>query len=131
MTLGARGCIVRVPDRGDTPVRIDEETAGTAFRMTLSGDLDSFSASSLGERINRQIDAGFYTFIIDLTGVEFMDSTGLGQLVASLKMCLHHGGDLILAAANEDVLELLRITKLDKVFKRYDTAEQAVSAIGG
>lgn len=112
-------------------MRIDEQAAGTALQMTLSGDLDSFSASSLGERINRQIDAGFHTFIIDLADVEFMDSTGLGQLVASLKMCLHHGGDLILVAPNDDVRELLRITKLDRVFKSYDTAEQAVSAVGG
>jgi anti-sigma B factor antagonist len=108
-------------------LEIQQETIGNALCLTLIGDLDSFSVNSLRERINRLFDSGQYNIVVDLNGVNFVDSAGLGQLVAALKMAVHHGGDLVLVKPNDSVKELLRITKLDTVFRRFDTAEGAAS----
>jgi anti-sigma B factor antagonist len=108
-------------------VEIQQDTVGNAERLALSGDLDSFSVNNLRERINRLFDSGIYNIIIDLTNVKFVDSAGLGQLVAALKMAVHHGGDLVLVKPNDTVKDLLRITKLDTIFRRFDTAEGAAS----
>ena len=77
--------------------------------------------------MNRLFDAGQYNIIIDLTSVMFVDSAGLGQLVSALKMAVHHGGDLILVKPNESVLDLLRITKLDTIFRKFDSVEDALA----
>ena len=108
-------------------MEIHQTTIGNAEHLELVGDLDSFSVNLLRERINRLFDESRYNIVVNLGSVNFVDSAGLGQLVAALKMAVHHGGDLILVNPNESVKDLLRITKLETVFRRYDTVEEAIS----
>ena len=108
-------------------MEIQQNRIGNVEHLALIGDLDSFSVNPLRERMNRLFDAGQYNIIIDLTSVMFVDSAGLGQLVSALKMAVHHGGDLILVKPNESVLDLLRITKLDTIFRKFDSVEDALA----
>jgi anti-sigma B factor antagonist len=106
-------------------VEILQNSLENADRLRLIGDLDSFSVNLLRERLNSAFDSGRFNIIVDLTDVSFVDSAGLGQLVAALKLAIHNGGDLILVKPNESVQDLLRITKLDTIFRTYDSAEEA------
>ena len=63
------------------------------------------------------MDEGHYRLVVDLEGVEFMDSTGLGVLVSCLKRAKEHGGDLSLVCTSPQILRVLSITGLDKVFE--------------
>jgi len=110
-------------------VKIDQQTINSTCLLTLAGNLDSFSVATLKERMDSQFGAGVHSFIIDLSGVEFMDSAGLGQLVAALKISSSHGGDVILVGANKGVKDLLRMTRLDTIFRCVETIEQAQSAL--
>lgn len=110
-------------------MQINQTTSEPATVLSLTGDLDSFSSNYLKEHISRLFDEGTYKIIIDLHEVGFVDSAGLGQLVGALKMCFHHGGNLVLVGANEAVTDLLHLTKLDTVFKVFDTVEDAVEAV--
>jgi anti-sigma B factor antagonist len=110
-------------------VKIDQQTVDSTCLLTLAGNLDSFSVATLKERMDRQFEAGVHSFIIDLSGVEFMDSAGLGQLVAALKISSSHGGDVILVGANKGVRDLLRMTRLDTIFRCLETIEQAQNAL--
>ncbi len=93
--------------------------------FTLVGDIDSLSAGLIKEKLQGQIEARYFNFIVDLTQVKFMDSAGLGVLVSGLKTCNKNGGDLLLVGAGENVRELFRITRLDTVFKLFPDRESA------
>ena len=112
-------------------MRIDEKVQGDVLVFKLSGDLDSFSVTTARERMSRHIESGVYNIVVDLAEIEFMDSAGLRQLVGTLQVCMHRGGDLVLVGANETVRDLLRITRLDTVFRTFETVEGAVDALSG
>jgi anti-sigma B factor antagonist len=109
-------------------LEILEKPIGPADHLELSGDLDSFSVNVLRDRINRLFDQSRYNIVVDLTKVNFVDSAGLGQLVAALKMAVHHGGDVKLVKPNTSVQDLLRITKLETVFSSYESVDEAVNS---
>lgn len=108
-------------------MEIFHETLGNAEKLALIGDLDSFSVSILRERLNRLFEQKRYNIVIDLGEVPFVDSAGLGQLVNALKTAVNQRGDLILVKPNEAVQELLRITRLDTIFRIFDNIEDAVN----
>ena len=93
--------------------------------FTLVGDIDSLSAGLIKEKIQSQVEAQCFNFIVDLTQVKFMDSAGLGVLVSGLKVCNKNGGEMVLVGPNENVRELFRITRLDTVFKLFQDRESA------
>jgi len=66
---------------------------------------------------------------VDLSRVEFLDSTGLGVLVGALKRLRAVNGTFKLVCAHER-LKIFRITALDRVFELYDTVEAATAATG-
>ena len=67
-----------------------------------------------------------HRFIVDLTKVEFLDSTGLGALIGAQRRAKEFGGDVRLIAKEGQILRLLRITGLLKVFAVYPTLDEGV-----
>lgn len=65
--------------------------------------------------------------LVDLSDTSFMDSSGLGGLVGSLKLARQAGGDLRVFGVGPQVREVLRLTSLDRVFTPYPSAAEAVS----
>jgi anti-sigma B factor antagonist len=65
--------------------------------------------------------------VIDMEGVSFVDSTGLGSVIAALKQIRNRQGELRLAAPNQQVRVVLELTTLDRVFPYYATVEDALS----
>lgn len=80
------------------------------------GDLDMASAPALRSSIHRALAASDGRVVVDLAGVHFVDSQGLGTLVGGLKRARSRGGDLRLAAPSATVSELLALTSLDQAF---------------
>lgn len=109
-------------------MQIDQSKIGEVTVITLNGDLDSNSGGNLKERFGKLFNEGVYEIVVDLRQVPFMDSAGLGHLVNALKMCVHHKGNLMLVGANESIVDLLRITRLDTIFRVYDSPEEAAVA---
>ncbi len=68
--------------------------------------------------------------VVDMTGVNWMNSSGLGMLVAALAKVRGAGGDLKLAALSERVRRPLQLTRLDSVFEQYDSVEEALKTFG-
>lgn len=64
--------------------------------------------------------------LVDLSKVEYMDSSFIGALVAGLKHVLSNNGEMALVNIQKDVLALFELTRLDKVFKIYDSIEDAI-----
>jgi anti-sigma B factor antagonist len=80
--------------------------------------------------INGLVDQGKTRLVIDLEKTEFMDSSGLGALVSRIAATRANHGDVRLAAPSPQILNLLQITHLDKVFKCFDHVDAAVGSFG-
>ena len=133
-TQGSNPCrsITRVPTQsipgksGEKFMDIAVETSKEGiviFRLT--GKLNMVYAPALRQEIAEQTSAGHNKIVIDMSGVDFMDSSGLGALINGLKGARQGGGDLRIAAPVEQVKLVLKLTNLDRVIKTYSSAEKA------
>jgi anti-sigma B factor antagonist len=96
--------------------------------VAVGGEIDVYTAPKLRERLVELINSGHYHLVINLEGVDFLDSTGLGVLVGALKRVRSHQGSLRLVCTQERLLKIFRITGLAKVFPIYDTVDEAAQA---
>ena len=92
----------------------------------LEGEIDLSTAAVFKETVYKVIEAGKIDVVIDLTGLEFMDSTGLGVLVAALKKTSTEGGSIRLICDKRSILKVFNITGLDKVFSIYDNLQRCL-----
>jgi anti-sigma B factor antagonist len=99
----------------DLSLTMGTDSAGRTV-LEVGGEVDAYSAPTLGERITDILDGGERRLVVDLDGVGFIDSTGLGVLVGGFNRARDLGGRLDLVCGSERVLKLLRITGLDDVF---------------
>lgn len=95
--------------------------------LAVAGELDVYTAPALRTEIGDRIASGQNRLVVDLTDVEFVDSTGLGILVAGLTASREAGGDLSLVCSRPSLLKLLKITGLDEVFDVHPTAAEATA----
>ena len=70
----------------------------------------------LGECIRDLIKKGHKQFVLNLAGINYVDSSGAGQLVSAMTSARNHGGEVKLLKPNERVTELMKTTKLDTLF---------------
>src|SRR3954452_13481789 len=107
---------------------LENSAAGERMVVAVGGEIDVYTAPKLRERLVELINSGHYHLVINLEGVDFLDSTGLGVLVGALKRVRSHQGSLRLVCTQERLLKIFRITGLSKVFPIYDTVEEAAQA---
>lgn len=107
-------------------VQTKQTDAGVTVVMP-SGRLDVVGAPALKAAIGDAVKNGPPRLVIDMEGVSFVDSTGLGSVIAALKMARSSKGDLRLAAPNQQVRVVLELTTLDRVFAYYPTVEDALT----
>jgi anti-anti-sigma factor len=92
-----------------------------------TGRLDVAGAPALKDAISEALKNGQPRVVLDMEGVSFVDSTGLGSVIAALKQIRSSQGDLRLAAPNQQVRVVLELTTLDRVFPYYSTVEEALT----
>ena len=109
---------------------IETEQVGDVVVCHVAGEVDVFTAPQLREALVGAIEEDSHDVVVDLQGVDFLDSTGLGVLVAGLKRVRQYGGDLSLVCTREHILKILDITGLVKVLKVHDSVEAATAAKG-
>lgn len=89
------------------------------------GRLNMVAAPAVREAVTKIVDSGRSRIAVDLSGVDFIDSSGLGALISGLKSTRQAGGDLRIAGANDQVKLVLSLTNLERVLTPYDTVENA------
>ena len=87
-------------------------------------------ATELRNKLYELIAQNLKKVVIDLTHVEWMNSTGLGILISGMTSLRNNKGELKLTSVNEKVANLFEITKLASVFDTYKTPEEAVNSFG-
>ena len=84
--------------------------------------------STFKKTVTRLLEEGHTRLLVDLSGVGFLDSSGLGALVRALTQSQKEGGQTKLLRAGPQIRKLLQMTKLDSVFEIHDDMEAAVSS---
>lgn len=89
--------------------------------------LDAGIAGEFRDFVIDLIDEGNTDFVIDISGVSFMDSSGLGAIVAVLKQ-IGSNGSIRLAGPQKAVSDLFDLTCMDRIFKIHATVDEALNA---
>lgn len=94
--------------------------------LAVRGEVDVYTAPRLREKLVELVSQGKHQVVVDLEGVDFLDSTGLGVLVGGLKRLRSHDGDLSLVCTQPRILKVFEITGLTKVFSIFGSVDEAV-----
>ncbi len=94
--------------------------------IQVSGEVDLYNVSELKKALFSLTDGQHPSVIVDMKNVNYMDSSGIGALVAGQKKMKAHNGKFALMNIHDDVLNILRLATLDRFFKIYDSENEVV-----
>ena len=107
---------------------VDVRQVGSHSLVDVKGEIDVYTAPKLREKLIELVSEGSYDVVVNLEGVDFLDSTGLGVLVGALKRVKAHDGSLSLICTQDKILKIFKITGLTKVFSIYSSEAEATGA---
>jgi anti-sigma B factor antagonist len=123
----AAGAVSTAPaEEPPVELSLNDRREGDRTVLEVAGEVDVYTAPKLREKLVELVGDGHYKIVVDMTKVEFLDSTGLGVLVGGLKRVRSHDGSLSLVCNQERILKIFRITGLTKVFPMYDSLDEAL-----
>ncbi|MHB2018723.1 MAG: STAS domain-containing protein [Candidatus Xenobia bacterium] len=98
------------------------------YAVEVQGEIDVYTSPRVKETINELIEGSHYNFVINLEGVRYIDSTGLGVLIGALKKVREHNGRIVLICTNPQIKKIFNITGLIKIFEIYKDEEEALKS---
>ena len=108
---------------------IDLSQGDTHWLLKLSGDLDYGECASFRMNIDRVLKSAPPSTIVDLSELDYLDSSGLGLLLSLSKEYGAQGGRLVLVT-NETVDNILSLTRLNGIFSTAASPEEALAVLG-
>jgi anti-sigma B factor antagonist len=110
-------------------MRVESNKLGQSLVVkVLEPRLGADKAPAFKQTMGKFIADGERTFILDLSAVEFIDSTGLGAILSLLKQ-LGKGGEVMICGATGTVASMFKLTRMDRVFSLYANANEAAAAL--
>ena len=95
--------------------------------VAVRGEVDIATAPKLREKLVELASQGAQKVVVDLEGVDFLDSTGLGVLIGGMKRLRGLDGDLTLVCTQPRILKVFEITGLNRAFTIHETVDAAVA----
>ncbi len=94
----------------------------------VAGELDVVGGPELRQHVMAQVREGSHRLVLDLSGIDFIDSFGLGVIVGALKRTRLLDGDLRIVVPGPRIRRVFEVCDLDRVFELHRTVQEAVSA---
>ncbi len=107
---------------------LDVQQIGSHAVVDVKGEIDVYTAPKLREKLIELVSQGSHDVVVNLEGVDFLDSTGLGVLVGALKRVKAHDGSLSLVCTQDKILKIFKITGLTKVFPIHSSVDEATGS---
>lgn len=108
-----------------------EETAGQVKIFHLGGKImGDAPTQALCHRLHELIDAGTRTLVMDFRQVRWINSTGIGVIIACLNAIRERGGDIRFANLHDASAQYFHISKLETVVQMFDDVEAAIASFG-
>ena len=108
-----------------------------SYKMDKTGDLailemggrlvDKSEAVEVSVEVEEELEAGTSKFIIDLSDLEYMNSTGLNIMINLMNKSRNNGGEAVIVGASPRIKSLFTVTKLHSVFKMKDNRQEALA----
>ena len=111
-------------------MKIDRQDHGDLVVFSIDGDFDSRNAGDAKEEIRTTILDGASRVVINLEGVTYIDSAGLGTLVSALKTAKENESNIWLCGLSDQVKMVIELTRLHHVFDIIDSLEEALEKLG-
>jgi anti-sigma B factor antagonist len=112
-------------------LRITQTIAGDVTILKCDGRITLGVDPALRSRVEAAMQGGAKDIVLDLTGLDYVDSSGIGSLVSSFTFARNSGGRLVLVGLNKKVKDLLQITKLYTVFQMFENTDAALASLRG
>lgn len=104
---------------------LDHRTTNGWTVVSVTGEVDICSSAPIRENVGRLIDEGHRHFVLDLSDVTFLDSMGMGMIVAITKRLRAHAGSLLLTCADSRILKVFKAGGLRTVYAFHDSVDEA------
>lgn len=111
-------------------MEVRQHTSSNVTVLTIRGRIDTYSVHLLQQQMDHALLTKSSALVVDLSGVDFMDSSGLAVLVQSMKKCRERSGDLRLSNPQRSVRMILELTRLDKAIEIFPSEADAVASFG-
>ena len=111
-------------------MNITERQAGSIAVLAVSGKITSDDSGQLKEQVMSALDRGNKAIVLDLSGVNYIDSSGLGEMVSCHTTAARQKAAIKLTKLGARSKDLLVMTKLIMVFDVYDTEDEAIASFG-
>ena len=111
------------------PLEIECTQQGVAMVITLSGHISTHESQVVSENLERLVSDQGSKVIVDMEKVDLITSDGLGALIRARKSASEAGGTMVLSGIQGNILDVFRMTRLDKIFSLYETIDDAVAAL--
>lgn len=114
-------------------MQIEQRISGDVAIVTITGDITLQRGESvrLTDKVQSLLQQDYRKLVLDLGGVSFVDSAGLGELVQTSVTARKAGGEVKLLNVTRRLESLLTMTKLLTVFDTYDSEAEALASFGG
>jgi anti-anti-sigma factor len=94
-----------------------------------SGILDGIQGAQLRREITSTVETGVEIVLLDFQDITFINSSGLGTLLAALKAVRATGGNIFICSINQQVKMVFEMTKMERIFKVFDNRDEFKTAI--
>jgi anti-sigma B factor antagonist len=101
---------------------------GQVSLVDLSGHLTSFETSGLRDSIAALLAQGRKNIVLNASGLSYLDSSGVGELVRNYMTVIKQGGDMKVVGLTSKVQEILKVTKLHQVLQEFEDEESALNS---
>lgn len=102
--------------------------AGAVSLLDLSGRLTSFESGALRDSISRLLKQGRKNIVLNLSRLQYLDSSGIGELAREYVTVVKQGGQMKVVGLSSRVEEILKITQLYQVFPEFPSEEAALQS---
>ncbi len=96
--------------------------------IAVSGRIDSSNAADFDTAMKDLVNQGRRNIVLDLSKLDYMSSAGLRAMVAALKSARHGGGNVVIAEANERMMDTLKLVGFQSLFTQYPHVLDAVDS---
>jgi anti-sigma B factor antagonist len=115
------------PPIHETPFLMDVERRGGSAVVTLSGSCTMNESASLRECVDRLASTDVRLIVLDMASLDFIESMGLGGIIAAYLRLRHRHGELRLVAPQPSIMHVLRLTRLTQLFEIFETVDKALA----
>jgi len=109
-------------------MQITDRKENGASVVAINGDIAQLAATKMRDYLDRVTEADGTRLVVDFSGVNYMNTAGIEVLISTMKHLHEKGGEMYLAQLPKPVLKVFQITRLDEIFRIYDTVENAIAA---